>query len=62
MSGHVASQTRSLPLDQGTTVTLSGRERPDGSRQDGTFADVKALCKMTMMASLTMATAQSMSS
>ena len=55
MSGHVASQTRSLRLDQGTTVTPSGRfpsvrERPDGSRRDGTCADVKALCKMSLMA------------
>eukprot|EP00731_Ephydatia_muelleri_P021752 Em0014g343a len=53
VSTQVASQTNNLPFDQGTIVIPSGRlpsvrSRPVGSSREGTLADDKALCRMSL--------------
>ena len=51
--GATASQTNNLPFDQGTMVIPSGRlpsarSRPVGSNREGTLAEDKALCRMSL--------------
>ena len=65
MSGHVTSHTSERLLFQGIIVPTSGLlpselTRPEGSRWEGVFAEVRALCVedatdrlMTMVAALT---------
>ena len=54
VSWQVTSQMRSFPFLQGTTVISSGRIlsaqcRPDGSKHDGTLAEVRALFMMSFI-------------
>ena len=53
VSTQVESQTNNLPFDPGTMVIPSGRlpsaqPRPVGSSREGTLAEDKALCRMSL--------------